>query len=103
MTIHLLETMEGALSKLVREAEAKIEGEASVLVQFAAGDWAKIKAAVIGARAKVNADASAAVTTAAGDMQAAADKLAATAAGSPTPPQNPPAAPQQESTDKGAA
>lgn len=47
MSLHLIETMEAALEGLAQE----VTKDASVMVQFAAGDWAKIRAAVSSARA----------------------------------------------------
>jgi hypothetical protein len=42
MSVKLIETLEAAMSGLAQE----FDRDASVMVQFAAGDWAKIKAAL---------------------------------------------------------
>lgn len=58
--IKLIETLEAALSNLVQE----IPAEASVLVQFAAGDWARIKESIAAARAEWDATATPPASTA---------------------------------------
>ena len=47
MTLHLIETLEEALSRLVQQVKT---GETH-LIEFARGDWEKIKDALTGARA----------------------------------------------------
>jgi len=50
MSRHLIETLESALAGLAQE----VHKDASVLVQFAAGDWHKIKEALRLARAALD-------------------------------------------------
>lgn len=51
MSRQLIETLESALANLAQEASK----DASVMVQFAAGDWAKIKASLAAARVALDA------------------------------------------------
>ena len=55
MSLHLIETLESACKNIAQE----FDKDASVLVQFAAGDWAKIKDALKAARAKWDEDTAA--------------------------------------------
>lgn len=55
MSIKLIETLEAAISNLAQEARDTFMHDASVLVQFAAGDWEKIKEALKGARTELDA------------------------------------------------
>jgi hypothetical protein len=53
MSLHLVETLEAALAGLAQE----VHKDASVMVQFAAGDWYKIREALGLARAEITAAA----------------------------------------------
>ena len=48
---NLIAVVEAALAQV----EERVHKDASVMVQFAAGDWAKMKEAVAAARAKLDA------------------------------------------------
>lgn len=54
MSLKLVQVLHDALNSLAREEHKRVDDNASVLVQFAAGEWSKIRGAL--AQAKVDLD-----------------------------------------------